>query len=361
MGHTERAPIIGPQPGQKRKALSPPEPSLERPPDSTATTSNSPEHNTTSFMALEGRAPHETRTGLDHRARSNEDSEESWPYMSFTRSRSRTSSPPPKRKRIERPLRASPSSQQSPQHSATKFCMPADLVDTTSVHDIGSSIAAYCTSSNLSPPTSESANNTNPLNGIPTITTISAHDSNTELDHHEHSIFCEAKRKLRSHLAHFLTSNEPKYQDVLKNVIPSAKTLYALSPQRLPHNDLYLEFRDLSRALDHWQTVISGFKVRTGAMGSAFDDSLHQLPQQSLKDRLAAYRQIDSKAQSYLGLDRWTNALALFFEGLLGDDYMPFPFEHLVARLRAANQPLCDSFAVTSDASLREAATCYTE
>jgi hypothetical protein len=36
-------------------------------------------------------------------------------------------------------------------------------------------------------------------------------------------------------------------------------------------------------------------------------------------------------------LETLTISLSLFFEGLLGDTYMPFLFENMVSKLRSAN------------------------
>jgi hypothetical protein len=36
-------------------------------------------------------------------------------------------------------------------------------------------------------------------------------------------------------------------------------------------------------------------------------------------------------------LETLTVSLSLFFKGLLGDTYMPFPFKNIVSKLRSAN------------------------
>jgi hypothetical protein len=41
-----------------------------------------------------------------------------------------------------------------------------------------------------------------------------------------------------------------------------------------------------------------------------------------------------------------TISLSLFFKGLLGDTYIPFPFKNIVSKLRSANQPLYNSIAM---------------
>jgi hypothetical protein len=54
------------------------------------------------------------------------------------------------------------------------------------------------------------------------------------------------------------------------------------------------------------------------------------------------------KSHTDFPLEELTISLALFFEGLLGDTYMPFPFKDLVLKLRVANQPLYNTIAVGS-------------
>jgi hypothetical protein len=71
--------------------------------------------------------------------------------------------------------------------------------------------------------------------------------------------------------------------------------------------------------------------------------------QGTFEDRVAMLHTCGPRSQIHFPLERWTIYLALFFEGLLGVTYMPFPFEDLVIRLRTANQSLYDSVAAVSD------------
>jgi hypothetical protein len=159
----------------------------------------------------------------------------------------------------------------------------------------------------------------------------------------------QVKRKLQLDLVRFV-NNELDYAGILREVIPPTKDLYAMSPHRKPYSDLEIDFRNFNRALEHWEILITTLTASAGATQSPLDDPLQDLAAQgTFEDRVAMLHTCGPRSQIHFPLERWSISLALFFEGLLGDTYMPFPFKDLVIRLRAANQSLYDSVAAVSD------------
>jgi hypothetical protein len=157
------------------------------------------------------------------------------------------------------------------------------------------------------------------------------------------------KRKLQSDLTRFL-KNELDYAGIQLEVIPVLRELYATSPYRTPDSDLYVEFRNFNRALDHWESLIAKVTGSTGITQSLVEDPLQEIAaQETFEDRVAKLRNLGPRSHVDFPFESWTVFLALFFEGLLGDSYMPTPFEDLVSKLRVANQSLYDTIAVASN------------
>ncbi|KAF1828136.1 hypothetical protein BDW02DRAFT_652237 [Decorospora gaudefroyi] len=153
----------------------------------------------------------------------------------------------------------------------------------------------------------------------------------------------EIKRKLQLDLTRFL-NKELDYAGILREVIPPTRKLYADSPYRKPYTDLEVEFRNFNRALDHWESLIKRLTASSGVTPSPLEDPLQELAaQETFEDRVARLNNLGPRSHIDFPLERWTISLALFFEGLLGDTYIPLPFEDLVNRLRDANQSLYDT------------------
>jgi hypothetical protein len=150
----------------------------------------------------------------------------------------------------------------------------------------------------------------------------------------------EIKRKLQIDLTRFL-NKELDYAGILREVIPPTRKLYADSPHRKPYSDLEVEFRNFNRALDHWESLIKRLTASSGVTPSPLEDPLQELAvQATFEARVARLNTLGPRSHIDFPLERWSISLALFFEGLLGDTYMPLPFEDLVKRLRDANQSL---------------------
>ncbi|KAL5371290.1 hypothetical protein DPSP01_014372 [Paraphaeosphaeria sporulosa] len=159
----------------------------------------------------------------------------------------------------------------------------------------------------------------------------------------------QIKQKLGLDLARFL-NNELDFAGILREVIPPTRHLYGMSPHRKPCSDFEFEFKNFNRALEYWESLITRLTASSGVTHSPLDDPLQELAaQQSFENRVAMLHNCGPISQIDFPLERWTIFLALFFEGLLGDTYMPLPFDELVVRLRAANQPLYDAVAVAGD------------
>jgi hypothetical protein len=153
----------------------------------------------------------------------------------------------------------------------------------------------------------------------------------------------QMRQKLQLDLARFL-NNEPDFTGILHEVIPPTRKLYAISPHRQPHSDLDVDFRNFNRALDHWESLIKTRTPSSGAAPSPREDPLQELAaQETFEDRVAMLHNLGPRSHIDFPFKAWTISLALFFEGLLGDTYMPFPFKDLVDRLRAINRPLYDT------------------
>ena len=153
----------------------------------------------------------------------------------------------------------------------------------------------------------------------------------------------QMRQKLQLDLARFL-NNEPDFTGILHEVIPPTRKLYAISPHREPHSDLDVDFRNFNRALDHWESLIKTRTPSSGAAPSPREDPLQELAaQETFEDRVAMLHNLGPRSHIDFPFKAWTISLALFFEGLLGDTYMPFRFKDLVDRLRAINRPLYDT------------------
>ncbi|KAF2022575.1 hypothetical protein EK21DRAFT_95599 [Setomelanomma holmii] len=84
-----------------------------------------------------------------------------------------------------------------------------------------------------------------------------------------------------------------------------------------------------------------------GVTRSLVNDFLQEIvAQKTFKVRAAMHRNLGPRSHTDFPLEELIVSLALFFDGLLGDRFMPVPFEDLVYRLRAANQSLYETIAV---------------
>jgi hypothetical protein len=166
---------------------------------------------------------------------------------------------------------------------------------------------------------------------------------------HELSVVDRTRQKLKLNLVRFL-NKDLDYAGVLREVIPPTRQLYADSPHREPYSDLEVEFKNFDRALDHWESLINRLTTSSDVTQSSYDDPLRDLAaEKSFENRVAMLHNSGPRSQLDFPFKRWTVFLAMFFEGLLGETYMPLPFSELVDKLRAANQSLYDSVAVVSD------------
>ncbi|KAH7394838.1 hypothetical protein BKA66DRAFT_285924 [Pyrenochaeta sp. MPI-SDFR-AT-0127] len=277
------------------------------------------EHHTRLFVATVGAKLDSNRASTLARS---DGSDDSWPLMSFTHSGSeadftQSKSNQTKRPRIDIPTRR-PRTRSRQQNAKSTSTAGANLLSDAST--------------NITTP--DVCNNNN---------------NNTDVDDDGLSWADQTKRKLQLDLTRFLNS-ELDYAGILREVIPPTRQLYTLSPYRKPYSDMEVEFRNFSRALDHWESLITRLTASAGATQPPLEDPLKELAAQgTFEDRVVMLHNFGPRSHIDFPLEKWTISLALFFEGLLGDIYMPLPFEDLVIRLRAANQSLYDSFAVVSD------------
>lgn len=175
------------------------------------------------------------------------------------------------------------------------------------------------------------------------ISDASSKNNNVDVDKDSLSGADQMKRKLQLDLTRFLNS-EPDYTGILREVIPPTKQLYAISPHRKPYSDLEIEFSNFNSALIHWENLLERRTASSDVVRSLLEDPLQKLADQAnFEDRVALFHDSGPRSHVEFPLERWTISLALFFEGLLGDAYMPFPFEVLVNKLRTVNQTLYDT------------------
>jgi hypothetical protein len=171
-------------------------------------------------------------------------------------------------------------------------------------------------------------------------------DNNDNNDNNNEDGLSEADRmtqKLQLDLARFL-NNEPDFTGILHEIILPTRKLYAISPHRKPYNDLEVEFRNFNRALDHWESLIKTRTASPSVIQSHLKDPLQELAAKgTFEDRVAMLHNLGPRSHIDFPFEGWTISLALFFEGLLGNTYMPFPFKDLVDRLRVVNQRLYDT------------------
>jgi hypothetical protein len=157
------------------------------------------------------------------------------------------------------------------------------------------------------------------------------------------------KQRLKLNLHRFL-NNELDYAGILVHVIKLTRKLYTISPYRTPFSDLEVDFKNFERALDHWKSLINQVTASAGITQSVVEDTLPKLAEQkTFEDRVAMLRGLGPRSHVDFPFESRTVSLALFFEGLLGDTYMPVPFEDLVSQLRVANQSLYDTIVVRSN------------
>jgi hypothetical protein len=153
----------------------------------------------------------------------------------------------------------------------------------------------------------------------------------------------ETKRNLQLDLTRFL-NKEIDYADILRKVIRPTREFYADSPYRKPYSDLDVDFRNFNRALDHWESLIERRTASSGVTPTPLKDPLDEIAAQgTFEGRIAVLRNLGPRSHIDFPLERLTIFLAMCFEGLLGNTYMPFPFGDLVIQLRAVNQSLYDT------------------
>jgi hypothetical protein len=158
------------------------------------------------------------------------------------------------------------------------------------------------------------------------------------------------KRKLRTLLADLLSRHQLDYKSVLDEVIPAAQELYEQSVHRQPHNDWYIDFENLSRALDHWRNLVFELAKATSTERLSSEDlSLRFASQTTFEGRMLVFRECRSRLQPNFTYNTWIVMLAVLFEGLLADVGMPLPFEAMVERLGVVNQTLISSFVAMGD------------
>jgi hypothetical protein len=160
----------------------------------------------------------------------------------------------------------------------------------------------------------------------------------------------ENKKKLWVLLTHLLSRSELDYESVLCGVIPAARELYKQSPHRQPHDDWYIDFRNFSRALDLWENLMVELTKEASTKQPPLEDPFPEFASQStFKDRMLVFRKSRSRLKPQFTYDTWKIILAVFFEGLLAEVGMLFPFKDMVVRSRAINEPLSGFFSVTND------------
>ncbi|KAJ6284343.1 hypothetical protein J3E71DRAFT_377966 [Bipolaris maydis] len=175
------------------------------------------------------------------------------------------------------------------------------------------------------------------------ISDASSKNNNVDIDKDSLSGADRMKRKLQLDLTRFL-DGEPDYTGILREVIPPAKQLYAISQHCKPHSDLEIEFSDFNRALIHWENLLERRTASSDVVRSFLEDLIQKLADQAnFEDRVALFHHSGSRSHVEFPPQILTISLALFFEGLLGDAYMPFSFKVLVNKLRTVNQTLYDT------------------
>jgi hypothetical protein len=149
-----------------------------------------------------------------------------------------------------------------------------------------------------------------------TVPDIGQNINNNNVDKDGISGVERVKRKLQSDLTRFL-KNELDYAGIQLEVIPVLRELYATSPYRTPDSDLYVEFRNFNRALDHWESLIAKVTGSTGITQSLVQDPLQELAaQETFEDRVAKLRNLGPRSHVDFPFESWTVFLALFFEGV---------------------------------------------
>jgi hypothetical protein len=153
----------------------------------------------------------------------------------------------------------------------------------------------------------------------------------------------EMKRKLQLDLTRFL-NKELDYAGILREVVPPTRDLYAISPHHTPCSDLEFEFKNFNRALDHWEGLIETRTASPHVTPTPLKDPLQELTAQgTFEDYIAALRNLGPRSHIDFPLERLTVFLAMCFEGLLGNTYIPVPSGDLVIQLRAVNRSLYDT------------------
>ena len=153
----------------------------------------------------------------------------------------------------------------------------------------------------------------------------------------------QIKQKLKLDLARFLDS-KPNYTGILHEVIPLMKQLYKQSPHLRHNSDSKLAFSDFEHILNHWENLLEWLTTSSVAR-SSFEDLLQRLADQAnFENRVAMFHDSRPRSRMDFPLQDLAISLALFFEGLLGNAYMPFTFKVLANKLRAVNQSVYDTF-----------------
>lgn len=164
-------------------------------------------------------------------------------------------------------------------------------------------------------------------------------NKNFDVDEESLSAANQMKQKLQLDLTRLLNS-EPECTGILHEVIPVTKQLYTICSHK-PGSTSEAQLDELYRALIHWEKFLEKLEVSSSVAPLPFEDFVQKLTDPvTFKDRVSMFH--DGFLGSCIGVlpDILPLCLALFFEGLLGDAYMPFPFKDLMVKLSAFNRSL---------------------
>lgn len=151
----------------------------------------------------------------------------------------------------------------------------------------------------------------------------------------------EKKRELRLRLTNLLPDNKVDLTTILREIIPATRKVYMDTPNRKYYYGFEAEFKTFIQALDYWEYLITTHVAYPSTIMPHFKDALQDLAaKKTFEDRVAALYHTGPSMHINFPIERLTIFLALFFEGLLGNSYMPFSFKDLVNRLRTVNSLL---------------------
>jgi hypothetical protein len=104
------------------------------------------------------------------------------------------------------------------------------------------------------------------------------------------------KKKLQTLLVSLLSGHQLDDKTVLDEVIPAAQELYEQSVHGQLHNDWYIDFENLSRALEHWRTLVFKLAKATSTERPSSEDLfLRFASQTTLEGRMPFFRECRSR------------------------------------------------------------------